>query len=86
VRELTTRHDTRAIVGTIVDLARTLGMRTLAEGVEEPAQLELLRLARCDSLQGYLIARPMPLFELECLLAKWDEHAKPARPVRLQAV
>ena len=86
VRELTTRHDARAIVGTIVELARTLGMRTLAEGVEEPAQLDLLRQVRCDSLQGYLVARPMPLLEFECLLANWDAHAQPVRPVRLQAV
>ena len=86
VRELTTRHDTRAIVGTIVDLARTLGMRTLAEGVEEPAQLELLRQARCDSLQGYLVARPMPLHELERLIANWDAPSLALRPVRLKAV
>jgi predicted signal transduction protein with EAL and GGDEF domain len=40
VRELMSRHDARAIVKTILALAQTLGMHTLAEGVEEPAQLD----------------------------------------------
>ncbi|KQN93203.1 hypothetical protein ASE95_07710 [Sphingomonas sp. Leaf231] len=49
-----------AIVQTVVDLAAKLGMRTVAEGVETPAQLEHLRRTRCDAVQGYLLARPMP--------------------------
>ena len=71
VRELMTRHDARAIVHTIIALARTLGMHTLAEGVEEPAQLAVLREAGCAAIQGYLVARPMPLQALRQLLANW---------------
>jgi EAL domain-containing protein (putative c-di-GMP-specific phosphodiesterase class I) len=74
VRELMTRHDARAIVRTIIDLARTLGMHTLAEGVEEPAQLEVLREAGCAAIQGYLVARPMPLQALNQLLANWTRQ------------
>jgi diguanylate cyclase (GGDEF)-like protein len=77
VRELLTHHDARAIVRTIVDLANTLGMQTVAEGVEEPAQLEVLRLAGCSAMQGYLVARPLPINELRPLLRSWDETARP---------
>jgi diguanylate cyclase (GGDEF)-like protein/PAS domain S-box-containing protein len=77
VRELLTHHDARAIVRTIVDLADTLGMLTVAEGVEEPAQLEVLRLAGCGAIQGYLVARPVPLRQLQSLLAHWDTGARP---------
>lgn len=62
---------------TIVDLADTLGMLTVAEGVEEPAQLEVLRLAGCGAIQGYLVARPVPLRQLQSLLAHWDAAARP---------
>jgi EAL domain-containing protein (putative c-di-GMP-specific phosphodiesterase class I) len=71
VRELMTRHDARAIVRTILELARTLGMSTIAEGVEEPAQLAVLREAGCGSVQGYLAARPMPRGDFLRLLANW---------------
>lgn len=71
VRELMTRHDARAIVKTILELARTLGMSTIAEGVEEPAQLEVLREAGCGSVQGYLAARPMPRGDFLRLMANW---------------
>ena len=77
VRELLTHHDARAIVRTIVGLANTLGMRTVAEGVEEPAQLEVLRLAGCSEIQGYLVARPVAVRQLASLLQHWDEGTRP---------
>jgi len=49
----------------IVPLGKHLGMKVLAEGVETRAQLERLRSLGCDEIQGYLIAKPMPLPELE---------------------
>ena len=79
VREVLTRQDARAIIGTIIALARTLGMHTLAEGVEEPAQLAALREAGCDAIQGYLVARPMPLDALRRLLANWSASPAPAQ-------
>jgi diguanylate cyclase (GGDEF)-like protein len=85
VRELLQRHDARAIVTTIIELARTLGMQTLAEGVEEPAQLAALREAGCDAIQGFLVARPMPLAALCQLLGNWtvptpESVARPSGP------
>ena len=75
VRELMTRHDARAIVKTIIELARTLGMNTIAEGVEEPAQLDVLREAGCDAVQGFMVARPMPRGDFLRLLADWSKPA-----------
>jgi diguanylate cyclase (GGDEF)-like protein len=58
------------IVRTIIALARTLNLTTVAEGVESEAQLQLVREMGCDEAQGYIIARPMPRGELLKLLAK----------------
>jgi EAL domain-containing protein (putative c-di-GMP-specific phosphodiesterase class I) len=78
VRELMTRSDARAIVRTIIQLAGTLGMSTVAEGVEEPAQLEVLQRAQCHAIQGYLAARPMPMADLRMLIAHWDQRPRPS--------
>src|SRR3954453_4924928 len=56
-------EDAFAIVAAIVDLARILGVRTVAEGVETREQLGLLQRLGCWAGQGYLWARPMPLEE-----------------------
>lgn len=53
-------EDDRAIVVTIINLARSMGMRTIAEGVETLEQLALLRALGCDEIQGYLLSRPLP--------------------------
>jgi len=59
-----------AIVRAIVGLGHTLGLRVVAEGVEQPQEASLLEAAGCDELQGYLIARPMPPGELVHWLAQ----------------
>jgi diguanylate cyclase (GGDEF)-like protein len=56
--------DEPALVEAIVGLARTLGLSTVAEGIEVREQLELLRALGCDRGQGYLFARPLPLEDL----------------------
>jgi diguanylate cyclase (GGDEF)-like protein len=52
------RHPGREIVRTIIDLARSLGISVVAEGVETIAQRELLRTFGCHQVQGYLVGRP----------------------------
>ncbi len=57
-----------AIVETIVRLGHALGLEVVAEGVETTAQLDALTALGCDTVQGYLIARPMPAAQAEMLL------------------
>ncbi|EZP54755.1 MULTISPECIES: putative bifunctional diguanylate cyclase/phosphodiesterase [Sphingomonas] len=59
-----------AIVQTVIDLAAKLGMRTVAEGVETQAQLDQLRRTRCDAVQGFLLARPIPAEQVTALFAE----------------
>lgn len=51
---------TQSIVEGIIGLSRKLGIKVVAEGVEEQAQLDILRCANCDFVQGYLLSRPQP--------------------------
>jgi diguanylate cyclase len=62
----TERHE---IVQSIVMLAHNLGMTAIAEGVETPEQLQRLRDFNCDLVQGYLLAKPLPIEGVEALLA-----------------
>ena len=55
----------REIVAAVIRLAAAVGMQTVAEGVETPAQLEQLRLLGCSLVQGFLLAAPQPLADLE---------------------
>ncbi len=64
----------RAILEANLGMARQLGMRTVAEGVEDRADWELLRSMRCDLAQGYFIARPMPGGELLPWIAEWESR------------
>jgi diguanylate cyclase (GGDEF)-like protein len=50
----------REIVGAVIDLARRLGIRTVAEGVETERQRAILDELQCDFLQGFLLSRPVP--------------------------
>ena len=54
-----------AIVRAIIDLGHSLGLRVVAEGVEEEAARDALRTLRCDDLQGYLLSRPLTIEKLE---------------------
>jgi EAL domain-containing protein (putative c-di-GMP-specific phosphodiesterase class I) len=57
-----------ALVRTLVQLGRDLGMETVAEGVENDAQLEILRKEGCDKVQGFLLGRPQPASDAGALL------------------
>src|SRR5207302_5143300 len=59
-----------AIAHAIVAMATTVGLRTVAEGVETPEQLRELRKLGCDYAQGYLFARPMPARQLTEILSQ----------------
>jgi EAL domain-containing protein (putative c-di-GMP-specific phosphodiesterase class I) len=61
-----------AIVGSVVELGRTLGIDVVAEGVETPGQLAALRGLGCRYLQGYLLGRPGPPERLRDVLEGFD--------------
>jgi diguanylate cyclase (GGDEF)-like protein/PAS domain S-box-containing protein len=58
-----------ALVGTIISLAGTLALRTIAEGVEDASQQDRLRELGCDAAQGFLFSEPMGAEDVEALLA-----------------
>ncbi len=60
---ITESPETMALVTNIIGLAHSLSLKVVAEGVEDAEQAKLLRLLRCDVLQGYLLGRPMPAGE-----------------------
>jgi diguanylate cyclase (GGDEF)-like protein len=57
------------ITDAIIAIARTMGVKLIAEGIETPQQLDYLRSARCEEGQGYLFSRPVADAELTSLLA-----------------
>lgn len=66
------QHDNIAyeIVSAVISIAKSKRIKTIAEGVENPKQEEILRKAGCDYGQGFLYGKPMPARELEKLLAE----------------
>jgi EAL domain-containing protein (putative c-di-GMP-specific phosphodiesterase class I) len=58
-------RETLPLIRAIVDLAHGLGLTVIAEGVETEHQLEVLAVAGCDQVQGYLIHRPQPVGQVE---------------------
>jgi diguanylate cyclase (GGDEF)-like protein len=84
VHELLLRDDARAIVHSIVELAATLGMETVCEGVETAPQLAAIRDAGCDQMQGFLASTPRPLAAFCDLLRQWPgEPPKKTAPLAL---
>jgi diguanylate cyclase (GGDEF)-like protein len=71
IRDLNTNPDSRAIVHTIMELSRTLGMSVTAEGVETNEQLAIVRGEGCSEVQGYLFSAPCPGAEVAALIARF---------------
>jgi EAL domain-containing protein (putative c-di-GMP-specific phosphodiesterase class I) len=65
---ITSSPESIAVVNTVVQLARDLGLVTLAEGVETTREIDLLRSARVDFAQGFLLSRPLDPQTLEARL------------------
>jgi diguanylate cyclase (GGDEF)-like protein/PAS domain S-box-containing protein len=69
IRSMTEKAEDTSIVNAILSLARSLGLKVVAEGVETEEQARLLRLLRCEEMQGYLYSPPVPEQKLLALLA-----------------
>ena len=74
VQHLTTDQSDQAIVRSTVNMAHSLGMCVVAEGVEDQATWDLLETLRCDIAQGYYLSRPIPAQDLE----RWLDERKEA--------
>ncbi len=68
VADMSESPDAQALIHTLVELGRTLGLVTLAEGIEAESQLEVLRRERCDVGQGYMFSRPVSPRAIDRLL------------------
>jgi diguanylate cyclase (GGDEF)-like protein/PAS domain S-box-containing protein len=68
IRAMTENADATSIVSTIISLAQALRHKVVAEGVETEEQARLLRLLRCDQMQGYLYSPPQPRDKIEAML------------------
>lgn len=83
VRELDREHKAREIVRATIALARSLGLRVVAEGVETAEQARILTELGCSYAQGHFFARPMDLDRLRAWLATGGHRARPSlRPPR----
>ena len=74
VRDLLTDPEDAAIVRAIIQMAHSLKLKTIAEGVENEELGNLLREFQCDEIQGYWLARPMPHDELASFVRNYHSH------------
>ena len=70
IRNIEQNETDHQLVRLIVDMAKYLGVPVVAEGVETQGQLELLKNAGCDLVQGYYFSKPVPASEFETLIEK----------------
>jgi len=68
VRDITEDPEDKAIVAAIISLANSLGMHTIAEGVETAGQLAFLRLQGCNEVQGYYFSKPLAADQFEAYM------------------
>jgi diguanylate cyclase (GGDEF)-like protein/PAS domain S-box-containing protein len=83
VREVTSNPDDAAIVLAIINMAHSLKLQVIAEGVERDAQLAYLRRHGCDEMQGYYFSRPLPEDEFEVMLKEGRSLQAPVEETQL---
>jgi EAL domain-containing protein (putative c-di-GMP-specific phosphodiesterase class I) len=69
-RDITIDADDKAIVGAIISMAKSLGLQTIAEGVETPGQMEYLREQGCTEMQGYYYSHPLGADQFEAFVSR----------------
>lgn len=77
VEEAMVRPEALAVVHSIAQLARSLGMKTVCEGIETPEQLAMVIGAGIDEAQGYLLSAPRPLEHFQNFTEGWDTNLAP---------
>ena len=71
IRDLTKTYKDRALVDAMIQMAHSLGLRTIAEGVETEEQMRILKDLGCDMAQGFYFSKPLPAEEIEKRLKDW---------------
>jgi diguanylate cyclase (GGDEF)-like protein len=74
VRNICSDANDAAIACTIITLGKTLGLSVIAEGVETPAQKNFLNINGCSNYQGYLFSKPLPIGEVNLMLAREPQN------------
>lgn len=74
LRDFETKPQSRVILSAVVDMAKKLGLHTLAEGVETEEQYAFLKSIGCEVLQGYLFSPPVPFEEIRPVLEAEAGH------------
>jgi len=70
IRDVTTSADAASVAMAIISLAKSLNLKVIAEGVEEGAELEFLRVHGCDAAQGYYFSQPLAVEDAADYLRK----------------
>jgi diguanylate cyclase (GGDEF)-like protein/PAS domain S-box-containing protein len=78
IAAMTDTPESSALIHTLVELGRALGLETVAEGIEDPSQLEKLRTEQCNRGQGFLFSHPVSPDAIEALLS--DSSSRGATP------
>lgn len=77
VRDATATHGSKSIVRAVIGLGRSLGMTTIAEGIETIEQLDHMRAEGCNEAQGFLLSHPVPVTEIPAKIAELRNGFKP---------
>ncbi|MGX1101793.1 MULTISPECIES: EAL domain-containing protein [Bradyrhizobium] len=78
VRDATATHGSKSIVRAVISLGRSLGMTTIAEGIETVEQLDHMRAEGCNEAQGFLLSHPVPVTEIAAKILELRNGFKPA--------
>ena len=84
IEQLDSNSADQAIVGAILALARILGIRVIAEGVEKPAQLQVLAHHGCELAQGFYFSRPLPAADCRDLLLEVSQRQSLTDTLRMR--
>jgi diguanylate cyclase (GGDEF)-like protein len=77
INTISTSKESTALIHTLVQLGKTLGLQTLGEGIEDPTQLEHLQAEQCDQGQGFLYAKPLDPDQIDEFLAQAPQPVAP---------
>ncbi len=79
VDEICSKHKDYQITGSIIDMVRNLGIKTVVEGVESIEQYNILSEMKCDYIQGFLMSKPLNATDAMEFVRQYDELHKPNR-------